>query len=170
MKRITLFVITILLAVSAFGQPVDMSVYSPATLIQKAVEALQGDVPYLNEIEVRRYVTEIENWQKNSDAGHPYAVPDPPMAWELRVDAAAFNVAVVRGSKPVCDKYAPPPPIPPPSIAGAIVPPFAPGRYLCVFRDNAPAGYRLKTSDGVLVEKFITPTPFGPMPEYRTVK
>jgi hypothetical protein len=172
MKKVTLFVITCILAVLAFGQinPPDMSVYTPATLIQKAVEALTPDVPYLNEIELRRYATEITNWKLNRDAGHPGPIPDPPLKYELKVDIPNFTVAVVRSAIPVCEKYAEPPPPPVPSIAGAIVPPFAPGRYLCVFRDNAPAGYRLTVPIGILVEKFIVLSPFGPMPEYRKVQ
>lgn len=149
---------------------VDMSVYSPATLIARAVEALTPDVPYLNEIEVRSYASAVENWKLNRDRGTVAPIPDPPLRYKLLVDAPNYTVAVVRDTVPVCDKYVDPAPVPPPSIAGAIVPPFAPGRYLCVFKDNAPAGWRLKTADGTLVEKFIALSPFGPMPEYRTVK
>ena len=148
---------------------IDMSVYSPAVLIAKAVEALTPDVPYLNEIELKSYASAIANWILNKDAGHEGPVPDPPLGYELRVDVPAFTVAVVRSSTPVCAKYVPPTPVPPPSKAGAILPPFAPGRYLCVMGDTAPEGYRLTLADGTIVAKHITMSPFGPMPEYDRV-
>ena len=148
---------------------VDMSVYSPATLIAKAVEALQGDVPYLNDIEKRSYASAIENWKLNTSRGFTSPIPDPPLAYELQVNFDTFTVAVVRGTAPVCEPWVPPTPEPPPSKAGAMLPPFAPGRYLCIMGDNAKAGHRLTLADGTVVEKFITLTPFGPMPEYRKV-
>ena len=150
--------------------PIDMSVYSPATLIAKAVEALSPDVPYLNEIEIHRYLEdEVETWKKNRDAGHPGPVPAPPLKYVLKVDVPGFTVAVVRGTEPVCAQWVEPAPVPPPSRAGAILPPFAPGRYLCVMGDNAPEGYRLTLADGTIVAKHITMSPFGPMPEYDRV-
>lgn len=170
MKKATLFVITLLLTIGCFAAEVDMSVYSPATLIAKAVEALQADVPYLNEIELRSYASAVENWKLNRDRGTVAPIPDPPLRYKLLVDAPNYTVAVVRDTVPVCEKYVDPAPVPPPSKAGAIVPPFLPDRYLCIMGDNAPAGYRLRAPDGKLVEKFIALSPFGPMPEYRTVK
>lgn len=149
---------------------VDMSVYSPAVLIANAVTALTPDLAYLNEIELKSYASSVSNWLLNRDAGHEGPVPDPPLKYELRVDLDAFNVAVVRSAEPICAKFVPPVPLPPPSIAGALLPPFAPGRYLCVFRDNAPEGWRLTLPGGIVVAKHITMSPFGPMPEYDIVK
>lgn len=168
-KFMKMFLVGCVLAISCFAADVDMSQYSCATILTKGIEAMSPDVPYLNDIETRRYVTEIDNWKKNRDAGTVAPIPDPPMAYELVADLATCSAWVKRGTTPVVAKYVEPV-VPTPSIAGALVPPFAPGRYLCVFKDNAPAGYRLTTKDGVLVQKVINLSPFGPMPEYNAVK
>lgn len=168
MKKVPLFVLTLLLAFTCFAADVDMSQYSCAVITANGVKAMSPDVPYLNEIEKRTYAKAIENWKLNKGQGAVAPIPDPPLAFELFVDYSKCSVWVARGVKPVIEKYVEPTPVL--STAGAIAPPFAPGRYLCVQGDNAAAGFRITAPDGVVVEKYITQTPFGPMPEYRKVQ
>lgn len=148
---------------------VDMSIFSKATLIANAVKALQPDIPYLNEIERKTYATAVNNWKLNKAQGASEPIPDPPLSYVLRVDYETWEVAIMRGTEPVCAKYVDESPAPAGLVAGAIVPPFAAGRYLCVMGDNAPAGYKLTTSDGVQAEKVITPWFAGVSQEYRKV-
>lgn len=126
----------------------DFSDYSPAVLIQKAVEALTPDVASLNEQEKRRYLDkEIPNWKLNRDAGHAAPIPDPPLAYVLSVDAPGFTVAVVRGAVAVCDKYVDAAPVI--ALVAAVGPPISafPGRfergYVAGKPDNTPAGYEV---------------------------
>ncbi len=149
---------------------VDMSIFSPATLIARAVEALTPDVPYLNEIERKTYATAVENYKLNKGRDPNLTIPNPPLAYELRVDYANFSVYVGRGTTPVCEKYVDPDSLPKPEKAGVILPPFAPGRYLAILGDNAPAGYRITLADGTVVEKVLTPWFAGVSVEYRKVQ
>lgn len=150
---------------------VDMSVFSRATLIANAVKALEPDVPYLNEIEKKTYSAAIDNWKLNKAQGFVAEIPDPPMAYELVVKYDEGEVYLKRGAIPVCEKFVDKEE---PTVstlkAGAILPPFAPGRYLCVMGDNAPAGYRLTLADGTVVEKVVTPWFAGVSQEYRKVQ
>lgn len=158
------------LALSAQAAEIDMSQFTCAVITAKAEQAMSPDIPYLNEIELRNYATAINNWKLNRDQGHAGPIPDPPLKWILVVDYAKCSAWVTRSSEPVIAKYVEPVPDPPPSKAGAIVPPFLPGRYLCVMGDTAPEGYVLTLADGTKVKKIINLSPFGPMPEYQTVK
>lgn len=127
---------------------VDMSVYTPESLIARAIEALEADVPKANEVELRRYLDkEIPTWKLNRDAGHAGPIPEPPLAYELKVDAPNFTVAIVRGNTPVCDKYVDPatPEVPLIVAVGAAIPGmpgcFARGYNAAMVPDNTPDGY-----------------------------
>lgn len=151
---------------------VDMSVYTPASLIAKAVEALTPDLAPLNATERQRYQDkEIPNWRLNRDAGHPSPIPEPPLAYVLKVDAPGFTVAVVRGTEPVCAKYTEPGVTEVPLIVAIGAPiPGMPGAYSRGYNssmvpDNAPNGYRYQPfgPGGPVFQKVITPGFFGGM-------
>jgi hypothetical protein len=150
-------------------QEIDMSTYAPETLIARAIEALEGDIPVLNDLVLKGYIAAIDNWRLNKNAGHEGPIPDPPYGYVLKIDRPSFTVAIVPASQPICPKWVEPAPTPAPSKAGVLLPPFAPGRYLTILGDNAPAGHRLVTPDGVLVEKVMTPWFAGYSVEYRKV-
>ncbi len=143
---------------------------TPATLIAKAVEALTPDLAPLNATELRRYQDkEIPNWRLNRDAGHPGPIPDPPLAYVLKVDAPGFTVAVVRGTEPVCAKFVDPgtPEVPLIVAIGAAIVGW-PGRYERGYNtarvpDNAPDGYRYQPfgPGGPVFEKVIEQGFFG---------
>ena len=147
---------------------IDMSVYSPAVIFTNAVKSFRDSIPTLNEMLVKGYLVAVDNWRLNRDAGHPIAIPTPPPAYELVVDSGAMTLAVVRGA-PACPQWIEPAPVEPPSVAGVLMPPFAAGRYLTILGDNAPAGHRLTTPDGTLVEKVVTGWAGFKSVEYRKV-
>ena len=139
----------------------DLTAFSPAKLIANAVTALTPGLVPLNQQEERGYATAVANWKLNTAAGHPGPIPDPPMAYELKVDEAEFTVAIVRSQTPVCAKFVDPG-TPVVALVAAVGPPIAefPGRfyrgYINGVPDNTPAGYEL--------------APFGPQgPRFRKV-
>lgn len=170
MMKMLFGLLVLMFTAGCFAGEVDMSQFTCATITAKAKIAMEPDIPYLNEILKREYVTAIDNWKKNKDAGHPYAIPDPPIEYVLAVSYEKCGAWIERGTKPVMERYVEPVPEPPPSKAGVITPPFLPGRYLCVMGDNAPEGYIITLANGIKVKKIINMSPFGPMPEYDEVK
>lgn len=170
MKKLTVVIIgALLLALCVQAAEIDMSQFTCQTITSKAKTAIEPDVPYLNEILKREYVTAINNWKLNRDQGHAGAIPDPPLEYVLIVSLEKCGAWVERGQNPVLPKYVEPTPEPPPSKFGVFAK-FAECRYLTILGDNAPDGYQTTAPDGTLVKKVITPTPFGPMSEYDCVK
>jgi len=112
------------------------------------VAALASDIPKLNAVEIRRYQEkEIAAWKLNRDAGHAGPIPEPPLAYVLKVDAPGGTVAVIRGTDPVCQKYvdSATPEVPLIVAIGAAIPGM-PGCFLRGYNtsmvpDNAPDGY-----------------------------
>ena len=146
----------------------DMSVYAPETLFNNSLKSFEDGIPILNDLVLKGYISAIDNWKLNRDRGTSAPIPDPPLAYALKIDRPNMTFAVVRET-PICEKWVEPAPTPQPSKAGVLMPPFAPGRYLAILGDNAPAGHRLTTPDGVLVEKIMTPWFAGFSVEYRKV-